>query len=323
MRIDSREPSLVRTTAPQPRRAFLLEGTRDLDAVMPAESRFTEGAGPVYPTLGRKLFPALEALEITVHQLGKHPTPEELDRSNLRRLVRTMLPLLEAHAECYPKKAYREAAGELGDLVGAVGRFKDVSVLEKTVGDLYPDGRLPPRIGKRLEKLQRREAEVFHEGYKHFRKHGLERVLDTFSRPHRLQEGSPARILAEDRRLVGQRVLELVDRASHRGLVHEDPEESHSDRKALRRVLNALGAGSDLYAWPEADVSALTRTVDAFGLAQDCHIAHQWLEQEGLRPEAARMKERFDALHGQALDQARLFAGSGALERLRETVERN
>ncbi len=321
MLINTQGFRIAETAPAAPQRTFLLEGTKDLDTVIPAESRFTEGAGPVYPTLGRRLFPALDALEITMGQLGKHPTPEELDRSNVRRLVRAMLPVLEAYSDCYPKKAYKEAAGELGTLVSAVGQFKDVAVLETTVGTLYPEGVVPPRIAKRLEKTHRQEAELFHDAYKHFRKDGLQTVLDTFSQPRRLEEGSPARIEAEDRRMLGNRALELLEKAENRGLVHEDPEEFHGGRKALRRVLNAVGASADVLAWPKEDVEAMTRLVDGFGVAQDSYIAYEWLEKEGLHAEATRMKAEYDARHQAELQEAQRFLDSGAFGRLRAAAE--
>lgn len=306
--------------AAPPAKRFLLEGSTDVFSAMPSSQRFSEDQGPVYPSLGRVIFRGLEALDTTVRQLGKHPSPEEVDRSNLRRLVRAMAPVAEAHRACYPGRAYGKAMGELSDLVKAVGRYKDVGVVETQVAGLCPGGRVPRRIAQRLEKTREKEAERFREAYKHFRKEGLERCLDVLGDPHRLAEGSPERIQVEDRRALGGRVLDLLDGVEGTGLVHRDPLEFHEGRKALRSALNTLGACEDQFAFAKEDLDAVKRLVDAMGVAQDCYIASAWLDKEGFREEARAARAQYDALQAAGLQEARRFEESGTLERLRGAV---
>lgn len=306
-------------TAAPPRR-FLLEGVTDVFSRMPATERFSaSGEGPVYPSLGRVLFRGLEAMEQTVAELGKHPTPDEMDRSNLRRLVRAMAPVVEAHQDCYPEKGYRKATEELSSLVKAVGRYKDVGILEKEVKGLC-EGRVPPRIAKRLETKRAKEAERFREAYKHFRKHGLETCVDVLGSPRRLQSGSPARIEAADRSALARRVLDLVERAESAGVVHEDPEEFHEGRKALRKMLNAMGAAQEAVDFSPEDADSVKRLVDGFGVAQDSFIAWEWLDQEGFRDEAARARQAYDARHQAELREARAFVEDGVLDRIAATA---
>lgn len=322
MLIDTSGFHLAGAAGPPPPKRFLLEGTTDLFTAMPATERFSEsGEGPVYPSLGRVVFRGLEALERTVEQLGKHPTPDEMDRSNIRRLARAMAPVVEAHRDCYQDKGYRKATAELSALTKAVGRYKDVGILEREVEGLCPGGRVPGRIARRLEKKREKEAERFRDAYKHFRKHGLETVVEVLGSPSRLESGSPSRIEAEDRRALGRQVLETVDRAEATGVVHEDPEEFHEGRKDLRRMLNALGAAEGLFAVDAADVQAVKALVDGLGVAQDSYIAWEWLDGEGFREEARAARAAYDARHATELEAARAFEEAGVLERIREAVK--
>jgi len=61
----------------------------------------------IYPTIGRRLFPALDILEKTVKQLGKHSTPEKVDTSNIRCLIRAFQPVAEVFNDSYKQKDFK------------------------------------------------------------------------------------------------------------------------------------------------------------------------------------------------------------------------
>ena len=83
---------------------FLLEGVTDIYGSLPEAEKRDE---PLYPTMEKKLFPALDAMEKTVEELGKHPTPEEVDTSNIRRLIRAFQPVAEAFEGSYDRKDFK------------------------------------------------------------------------------------------------------------------------------------------------------------------------------------------------------------------------
>lgn len=303
-----------------PQRSFLLEGTTDVYQVLPQEHRFPPGEGPILPTLGRKLLPAVDALETTVSQLGKKPTPEEADRSNIRRLVRVLLTLSDAYQDNYSGKKLKKATRKLKRVARAIGSYKDHGILQKKVDELYPDG-VPRKLQKRLDAHLKERKSEFEDAYKRFRKKDLEYVVEVLSRPASLDgTRSPREIESADRKALGNHLWGLVDRVEETGLLHRDPHQFHEGRKSLRWVLLTAQGTGDLVDYRPSDVEAMSKLVNGLGVAQDSCIAWEWLEKEGFGKEAQVMQDEYWRLHQKELDAAADFLDSGALQRLRKSA---
>lgn len=311
------QPLTHTAAASQPTRQFLLEGTTDVYEVLPQQHRFEAGEGPIYPALGRKLLPAVDALEQTVGQLGKHPTPEEADRSNIRRLIRVMLTLSSAYQDSYPDKKLAKATRKLKRVASAIGKYKDHGILQQKVDELYPDG-VPKKIRKRLDAhLEKREGQ-FQKAYRKFRKEDLAYVVDVLSRPASLDgTRSPRDIEQADRARLSGHLSGLVDEVEKVGLTHHDPHEFHQGRKALRWVLLTAQGTHDVLPIPNPAVEAMSELVNGFGVAQDSCIAWEWLRDEGFKSEAKKMQTEYWELHNLEVCAAVRFLKGGHLEQLR------
>lgn len=307
----------ARAAAARPEKTFPLEGTTDVYEVLPQHHRFPPGEGPIYPALGKKLLPAVDALEQTVESLGKHPTPEEADRSNIRRLIRVMLTLSDAYQDSYDDKKLKKATRKLKRVAGAIGKYKDHGILQKKVDELYPDG-VPRKVQKRLDAtLAARESE-FKAAYKKFRKEDLDYVVGVLSRPATLDgTRSPEEIERADRKALGNHIAGLVDKVERTGLTHHDPHEFHEGRKALRWVLLACQGTRDVLPFEDRDVDGMSNLVNGLGVAQDSCIAWEWLAKEGFKPEARAMEQEYWKLHDHELVAAQEFLDSDALSRIR------
>ncbi|MBI3927687.1 MAG: CHAD domain-containing protein [Armatimonadetes bacterium] len=303
-------------TAP---RKFLLEGTTDVFQVMPKTHRYGE-AGPIPPSLGSRLLPALDALEQTVKQLGKHPTPEEADRSNVRRLIRVLLTLAETHRDSYPEKKFERAARKLKQLASAVGRFKDHGILEQEVASLFPGGEVPRKVRKRLDRSSDKVKSQFDKAFREFRKEDLDSVVRVLSRPAPVEAAGPQEIQKEDRRRLSQRISDLTESVDRVGLHNQDPLEFHASRKALRWLLLTTQSSDGLFGFPPRDVEGMSRVVNGLGVAQDKFIAWDWLEREGFDELAAVKKGQYGELHDHELQGSAEFERSGALQRIRQAV---
>ncbi len=299
-------------------RVFPLEGQKDVFQAL-ATAPVKLEAGPLCPTLGSQLFPALDALRQTVKALGDQPTPWEVDNSNLRRLVRATMSVVEAHRDSFSSKDYRRGMRELSRLASAVGRYKDAGILEDTVRSQFPGGALPARLEKAIEKEKARRAEQFEGAWSHFRQDGLKRVRRSLSKPFG-QEATPSMLMREDERRNRQHVSKLLDKLDQVGLQHEDPDAFHEGRKALRRVVHALLAGRETVKVAQADLDRMAGVVDGLGVAQDSHIAYTWLERKGFDREAAVARATYRELHQAELSGVADLLDSGALERVREAT---
>lgn len=308
---------LTHTAAAPPSRQFLLEGTTDVYEVLPREHRFEPGEGPIYPALGKKLLPAVDALEQTVGQLGKHPTPQEADRSNIRRLIRVMLTLSNAYQDSYPDKKLAKATRKLKRVASAIGKYKDHGILQQKVDELYPHG-VPKKIQKRLDAhLEKREAQ-FKKAYRQFRKEDLAYVVDVLSRPASLDgTRSPHDIESADRARLSGHLSGLVDEVDRVGLTHHDPHDFHEGRKALRWVLLTAQGTNDVLPIPSASVDSMSNLVNGLGVAQDSCIAWEWLRDEGFKSEAKAMEKEYWELHDHELVAAQQFLEAGHLDQLR------
>lgn len=297
-------------------RPFPLEGQKD---VFEALGRRPVEGGPLCPSLATQLGPALKALNQTVKALGAEPTPWEVDASNLRRLVRASLSVLEAHRESFSDKEYRRGTRELRKLASAVGRYKDAGILEDTVRSQFPEGKLPGKIEQALGREKSRRAAAFEESWKHFRGPGLKRVRKAFAHPAGL-EGTPAMLLREDQRRNRNHVSVLLDRLEEKGLRHECPDAFHEGRKALRRLVHACLAAHDTVHLAEDDLARMAAVIEGLGVAQDSHIAYTWLERKGFPAEAEGARARYQELHQAELQGVDELLAAGTLERLRQAT---
>lgn len=299
---------------------FLLEGLKgDMFEALPETSDRGEG-GPIYPTLGKKLFPALDAVETTIEQLGKSPSPEDVDRSNIRRLIRAFQPVVEAFSDSYKTKKYNRAMDGFQEIAGKLGKFKDVSVIEEQVKAISPKGMLPFKIESKLKKLSTKRAEKFQAAYTDFRKEGMKDAMKILSSPKGIDESDPRKIEERDRDKLGHHIEALTAEVEQTGLLHTEPHKFHEGRKSLRKLLNSLSSSGDTFGIDKKDIEAMTALVDSYGIAQDNNIAFEWLEKNGFDKEAAKVKELFNENQQKALIDAAKFLESGALDRIHEKV---
>lgn len=302
---------------PAGQRPFPLEGQRDVFQAL--AQRAPVESGPVPPSLGQQLGPALKALRKTVKSLGPNPTPYEMDNSNLRRLVRATLSVVEAHRDSFSEKDHRRGTRELKKLASAVGRFKDAGILEATVRSQFDGGKLPDKLETAIGREKARRAEAFDEAWKHFRETGLERVKRSFSRPHGM-ETTPAGLRREDERRNRQHIARLLDELDRTGLQHECPDAFHEGRKALRAVLHACLASRESVQVSQEDLARMSNVVDGLGVAQDQHIAYTWLERKGFAAESAVARASYQKLHEAELQGVEDLLASGTLERVRKST---
>ncbi len=299
---------------------FLLEGLKgDMFEALPETSDRGEG-GPIYPTLGKRLFPALDAVETTVDQLGKNPSPEDVDRSNIRRLIRAFQPVVEAFKDSYKTKKYDKAMDSFQQIASKLGKYKDVSVIEEQVKAISPKGMLPFKIESKLKKLSAKRAEKFEKVYTDFRKEDMKEAMKILSNPKGIDESDPRKIEERDKDKLGHHIEALTAEVEQTGLLHTEPHKFHEGRKSLRKLLNSLSSSGDIFGIDKKDLDAMTSLVDSYGVAQDNNIAFEWLDKNGFDKEASKMKDLFTENQQKALADAAKFLESGALDRIHEKV---
>jgi hypothetical protein len=284
-------------------KTFPLEGRRG-DLFQAAESLAkTEPGGPTYPTLGRRLFSSIDAAEQTVEALGKKPTPEEVDRSNLRRLIRAAEPLLETYQDCYKPKDLKKVKKELKAVTRALGKYKDIAVIEAEVAAVN-GGVVPKDVAKSIGKSKKKLAKKFKEAYKRFRTKGLARASEILRQPRMPGVPDPQKLLKEDKSRLTAAVSDHLNHTRQLGMKHDDPEDFHEARKSLRATLNTINAAERTIHVDSEAVAEATSLVDSLGQAQDAHIAESWLSQKGFHDQASKLAERHEQLQKQALAQA-------------------
>lgn len=301
-------------------RQYMLEGLRDMYEGLPDTSDRKIKDGPIYPTIGKKLFPAMDALETTVGQLGKRPSPEEVDRSNVRRLIRAFQPVAEAHRGSYDKKDFKKAMQRFQKVASALGKYKDVAVIETEIKGISPGGVIPGDISKKLAKLKGKRAEQFDKVYKDFRKKDMKKAVKVMTRPVAAAEDRPEKIDARDRTIMGQYLDEQLMEVREHGVDHKDPDKFHEGRKATRKLLNGMNASQDVFGYDKKDVDALTSLVSVYGVAQDKQIAYEWLEKEGFEKQAGVMKQTYLKKQEEALAAGRKTMESGVLDRVKAKI---
>ncbi len=297
---------------------FFLEGTTDIYGSLPEAEKRDE---PLYPTMEKKLFPALHAMEKTVEELGKHPTPEEVDRSNIRRLIRAFQPVAEAFEGSYDRKDFKKSMKKIQSLASSLGKYKDISVIETELKKICPDGKIPEKIQKEIDEYRDKQAENFQETYKDFRKEDMDKALKILRNPEEPESSKPHKLEAKDRELLSKNIGELLDTVEEVGLQHKDPETFHEGRKSLRKLLNSMNATEDTFGFSEKDVKTMTDLVNVYGQAQDKYIAYEWLHKNGFNQEASIMMSLYEKSQKQALEEASKFMKSGTLERVRKNVQ--
>jgi len=293
--------------APAAAKTFPLEGRKG-DLFEAVESlATTPPGGPTYPTLGKRLFPALDAAEQTVSALGKKPTPEEVDRSNLRRLIRATEPLMETYRDCYTPKEFKKAKKELKAVARAMGQYKDIAVVEAEVAAAN-EGVVPKDVAKAISKSREKRADNFKDAYKRFRKKGLPLAAEILRQPRLAGVPDPQKLLKEDKKRLSSAVSEHLGKTESLGMQHQDSENFHEARKSLRATLNAINAAERTVSVDGEAVNQATELVDSYGKAQDAHIAESWLRQKGFTEQADKLSERQRVLQQEALDQAAGFS---------------
>lgn len=298
---------------------FLLEGTKDIYGSLP-EAPSEEGSR-IYPTLETKLFPALDAMEETVKELGPNPTPSEVDRSNVRRLIRAFQPVAEAFEGSYDEKDFKTAMKSIQKLASNFGKFKDVSVIETELKGIYPNGKIPEDIKKKLDEHRNKQEKIFNETYKNFRKKDMDKAIEILKNPEPVKKKKLDKMEEKDTKKLSKNITTLIDDVEEKGLVHTEPEAFHEGRKAMRTLLNSMNASQDTFGFGKKDVDSMTALVDIYGQAQDKNIACEWLRQNGFEKEATKMLDRYEESQKKALEEAGKFLESGTLERIRKTLE--
>lgn len=306
------------TPAGPPPRAYPVEDCRDIFSALHRFDPVRYGDGPAFPTVTSRVYPMLDAMEQTVEALGKRPAPEDVDRSNLRRLIRALEPLADAYQDAFKEKKLKKGMKELKSVGKALGKYKDLAVIETEIRGLSPDGTLPRDIRRALEKEKAKRLDTFVDAYDRFRDKGLKRAVEALTSPRGLEGVSAAELEKMDRERMAWAVTDRLDEVDKVGLQHSDPEAFHEGRKSLRTALYSVNASTHLFSFSEQDVAAATGVVDSFGVAQDCETARDWLKANGFRKEARQLKSRYQGLQQQALEEARRLVESGSLERLRE-----
>ena len=295
----SEAPAVAKTFPLEGRKGDLFEAVESLATTPPG--------GPTYPTLGKRLFPALDAAEQTVSALGKKPTPEEVDRSNLRRLIRSTEPLMETYRDCYTPKEFKKAKKELKAVARAMGQYKDIAVVEAEVAAAN-QGVVPKDVAKAISKSREKRAENFKDAYKRFRKKGLPLAAEILRQPRMAGVPDPHKLLKEDKKRLSSAVSEHLGKTESLGMQHHDSENFHEARKSLRATLNAINAAERTVPVDGEAVNQATELVDSYGKAQDAHIAESWLRQKGFSEQADKLSERQRVLQQEALDQAAGFS---------------
>lgn len=297
---------------------FFLEGITDIYGSLPETEKRDEN---LYPTMEKKLFPALDAMEKTVEELGKHPTPEEVDRSNVRRLIRAFQPVAEAFEGSYGRKDFKKSMKKIQSLASSLGKYKDVSVIETELKKICPDGKIPQGIQKQIDEYRDKQAENFQETYKDFRKEDMGKALKILRNPEE-PETKPHTLEGTDREILSKNMVGLLDTVEEVGLQHKDPETFHEGRKSLRKLLNSMNATEDTFGFSEKDVKTMTGLVNIYGQAQDKYIAYEWLHNNGFNQEASTMLSLYEENQKKALEEASKFMKSGTLERVRQNVQK-
>jgi hypothetical protein len=315
----SAETSSEETTKEKKEKKFLLEGVTDIYGSLPEAEKRDE---PLYPTMEKKLFPALDAMEKTVEELGKHPTPEEVDTSNIRRLIRAFQPVAEAFEGSYDRKDFQKSMKKIQSLASSLGKYKDVSVIETELKKICPDGKIPYGIQAKIDGYREKQAENFQETYKDFRKEDMGKSLKILKNPEEPESSKPHKLEEKDRKILSKNMEGLLETVEEVGLEHKDPETFHEGRKTLRKLLNSMNATEDTFGFAEKDVKTMTGLVNIYGQAQDKYIAYEWLHNNGFNKEASTMLSLYEEGQKKALEEASKFMKSGTLERVRESVQR-
>ena len=241
----------------------------------------------------------------TVEQLGSNPSPDEVDRSNVRRLIRAFQPVAEAFEGSYDKKGYKKAMKGIQKLASNFGKFKDVHVVETELAEMYGGAdKVPEDMQVKLRASGKEQLKNFSDVYKEFREEGMDKAIKVLKNPEPPKKKKSTKIEKKDTKKLSKNLIALADDLDNKGLIHDDPVEFHEGRKSMRKFLNSMNASQETFGFDKEDVDSMTELVDIYGQAQDKHIACEWLSQNGFKDAEKQMEVRFQEAQKRALDEA-------------------
>jgi len=285
---------------------------------------YAHQGNPRYPLMTIKLFGALDQIDEAVKGLSTHPTQQQVADAKLRNMARWVQVLSDAYADSYDDKDLKKAQAPIHELAEIAGHYKDADLVETEMRALYRNGKVPAPMEKDLAKLKKKRAEEFHDFFKEFKHKKLERSLEILKNPDPIDgEMSPAGISRQDRRQLGAEVSRLIDRIGEVGLFHDDSETLHDGRKSMRNLYALIYVTGDVFDYDRKDVDSLFKLFTRYGEPQDKHIAQMWAEKEGYDKESKFLQKKEKELQQAAMLDAAIFLKSGALEHIRETVNRS
>jgi|GEM_PF-2237799 len=280
-------------------------------------------AGMRYPNITAKLFGALDELEKAVNGLSNHPTQQQVSDAKLRNIARWIQVLSDAYADSYDGRDLEKAQKPIHELAEIAGEYKDADLVETEMKALYKGGRIPKDMAKDIAELKEQKAEEFHEFFKKFKHKKLEHSLEILRNPAPVDpDRSPAEIARDDRRHLAAEVGRLIDRIGEKGLFHDDSETLHDGRKAMRNLYAMIFKTDDVLSYDKSDVDALFKLFIRYGEPQDKHIAQMWAEGAGYEHESKFLRKKEKELQQSVMEDAAVFLRSGALEHIRETVNK-
>lgn len=292
-----------------PMTEFPLEGAgRNLIAALSGRSTAAAQGQRLFPDLRDKLLPALEVTELTLDALGEAPTPADVDRSNLRRLLRAVRPILVAYGDLYADDVLARCLERMDTVESALGRFKDVAVIEAELRAVSDDA-LDAELTARLAGLRARRARAFRRVYRRFRERGARALVASLSTPEVPRRWDAPELrrrgTQRQRRLIESRLAAVVEH----GVIHERPIAFHDARKALRRLLATCEAFPESAAMSDAGLTTLRRMVRLYGRAGDAHTALVWVRLQRQAIVTVRVKRRYADAQLAALLAARDWPG--------------
>lgn len=145
--------------------------------------------------------------------------------------------------------------------------------------------------------------------------------MKVLSNPAILDESNPGKIEEMDWDKMSHQIEKLLNEVNQVGLQHKEPHQFHEGRKSMRKLLNSLNASHDAFGFKDKDIEAMTGLVEVYGKAQDNFIAYEWLQQNNFEKQAETMLGIYAQNQQKALDEAARFAKSGALERVKDSIQ--
>lgn len=290
------------------------------DIYLPSPDRIYCSDGPVYPMLAKKLFTCLDNLENTAKELGNNPDPEKIKDSEIRNIVRWIQTLTVAYEDSYDRDDLKKALKPLKKLAVMAGAYKDLTVLDEQIKSIYPDGNIPVNITTKLKEFKKETNKEFREFFEEFKGEELEKSMKTLRKPFPLEETNPMEIKKKDLKKLSTAVEKFVKKVDEVGLFHDDPEAFHDGRKTLRNLIALIVQTDDVFPYKKEDLKALNHLFKKYGKAQDKHIAHSWLKENGFDREADILLVYQQEAQKKAMEEAEEFLKKGVLDSIKESA---